>query len=184
MRGNMKNICLILVGLTFLSVLPSYATKIIVNDNKDRIVYSRSSRPPKEIITEQYVVNEYSEPQNTNPYTEEEKNSYIYTYSVRNVNYNLAILDLGNDIREELVGTKWYYPEYKVWPVRPEIIDQQLQNPDKKPQNFNEKPQNIVETTYIEDERFKRTSREASDYYIVDIVNAPNTLIPSWVPEQ
>ena len=47
-------------------------------------------------------------------------------------------------------------------------------------------PERIVETktTYIEDERFNRASREASDYYMVDIVNAPNTLVPSWVPEQ
>ena len=39
----MKNFCFLLAFLTVLTAMPSYAVKIIVNNENDRIVYSRSS---------------------------------------------------------------------------------------------------------------------------------------------
>ena len=190
----MKNICLILVGLTFLSVLPSYATKIIVNNDKDRIVYSRSSRPPKEIITQpEYTQNTVQNTENDNNISTDgnPKRSWIYYKSVTNPDYNWSITNFVDDIREELIGTRWNYPRNMVTPVSEETIDKYLsgetmtfirQGLPKGNQTIAE--ENVKEVTYIEDERFKRTSREAADYYMVDMVKAPNTLVPSWVPEE
>ena len=192
----MKNICLILVGLTFLSVLPSYATKIIVNNDKDRIVYSRSSRPPKEIVTQpeytQQEVVQNIESDNNISADGTPKRSWIYYNSIINPVYNNSIFPFVENIREELVGTKWNYPSNMIWPVQKEIVEQYesgqnvsfiRQGLPKGNQVANEK-EDVKEVTYIEDERFKRTSREAADYYMVDMVKAPNTLVPSWVPEE
>ena len=41
----MKNFCLLLIGLMIVTSLPTFADRLILNNNKDRIVYSRSSRP-------------------------------------------------------------------------------------------------------------------------------------------
>ena len=190
----MKNICLILVGLTFLSVLPSYATKIIVNNDKDRIVYSRSSRPPKEIITQpEYTQNTVQTDKNDNNISADgnPKKSWIYYNSVKDPVYNYSMFSFVENIREELVGTKWNYPPDMILPVQREIVEQYesgqnvsfiRQGLPKGNQTIAE--ENVKEVTYIEDERFKRTSREAADYYMVDMVKAPNTLVPSWVPEE
>lgn len=172
----MKNICFILVCLTFLSVLPSYATKVIVNDDQDRIVYSRSSRPPKEIITEQNIQNTEAVQDNDNV-----RGSWIRDYSVKNQEYNTSIIRLFIDLREELVGTSWGYPEYLKYPIPPELVNELKAQQDGRKDYVEE---NTVQTTYVEDPRFNRTSREAADYYMVDKVKAPNRYVPSWVPEQ
>lgn len=195
----MKNICLILVGLTFLSVLPSYATKIIVNNDKDRIVYSRSSRPPKEIVTQpeytQQEIVQNTENDNNISADGNPKRSWIYYRSVTHPDYNWSIETYFiKDMREELVGTNWNYPEHMFRPVPDEEIQKELeagQNATYVRQGLlkgntvaENQEKEIQEVTYIEDERFKRNSREAADYYMVDMVNAPNTLVPSWVPEE
>ena len=175
----MKNICFILACLTFLSVLPSYATKVIVNDDKDRIVYSRSSRPPKVIVNEQQVENgQNNSYQNDSYQNNSTKTSWIKTQSINNPIYNWSIFELQENIREELVGTTWNYPVHLTRPLGYNSEEIPEQN------NIQNNNQNIVETTYIEDQRFNRTSREAADYYMVDMVKAPNTLVPSWVPEE
>lgn len=177
----MKNICFILVCLTFLSVLPSYATKVIVNDDQDRIVYSRSSRPPKEIITEQNIQNEEGIQGDFNNVNGQVKNSWIRNQSIRNKEYNESIIPLFMEFRTELAGHHWGYPEYKKFPISPEEINE-LKAQQNGTKNYVE--ENTVQTTYVEDPRFNRTSREAADYYMVDKVKAPNRYVPSWVPEQ
>lgn len=193
----MKNICLILVGLTFLSVLPSYATKIIVNNDKDRIVYSRSSRPPKEIVTQpeytqQKIVQNTENDNNILP-DGNPKRSWIYYKSITSPDYNYSVIEFAQNMREELIGTKWNYPMDIVWPVPDELRQQYesgqnisfvRQGLPKGNAIADNQEKETQEVTYIEDERFKRTSREAADYYVVDIVKAPNTLVPSWVPEE
>ena len=54
----MKNLCILLCCFTIISALPTYATKIIVNNNQDRIVYSRSTLPSEIIVYEQSGENE------------------------------------------------------------------------------------------------------------------------------
>ena len=186
----MKNICFILICLTFLSVLPSYATKVIVNDDKDRIVYSRSSRPPKVLVNEQQTETKKNfDILDENPYDGYQKNSWIRTRSIYDSNYNDSIFPLANDMREELIGIKWNNGTW-VYPLPPDAIEkfksgEYMMSPTEEQQrNRIDENQNIVETTYIEDTRFNRTSREAADYYMVDMVKAPNTLVPSWTAEQ
>lgn len=193
----MKNICLILVGLTFLSVLPSYATKIIVNNDKDRIVYSRSSRPPKEIVTQpeytQQKAVQSTENDNNISADGNPKRSWIYYRSIQDGLYNNSVFLFVENMREELIGTRWNYPSNLVWPVQEETIQRYKSGEDTSyirqglPKGNTVAENNKEETqevTYIEDERFKRSSREAADYYVVDMVKAPNTLVPSWVPEE
>lgn len=147
----MKNICFLLACLTFLSVLPSSAMKIIVNNANDRIVYSRSSGPD-EIITEE-----------VDTQTPQSKTSYYKSLNTNPEYYEYQLRLLGSDFRNELAGTKWYYNQRTV-PVN-NVKQTALQAKQK-----------------AESERSKRLSREAADYYMVDLTNAPNTLVPSGFP--
>lgn len=84
--------------MLFIGNLPSYAMKIIVNDDKDRIVYSRSSFPGEETYTEYTNENE-----NTNTTTP-------VTYKRTNLTES-QLYYLSNEIRDELIGTYWNYNE-------------------------------------------------------------------------
>lgn len=143
----MKNLCLILACLTFISVLPANAVKLIVNDANDRIVYSRSSSHNDDVEAVQ------EETETT------VKNSYLRNFTGNPEYYNYQMRLLGDDLREELVGTRWYYEQ---------------QQPSQEEQNLNEKSEYQLNL-----ERLKRTSREAADYYMVDMMKDPNNLVPS-----
>ncbi len=145
----MKNISLLIVCLAFISVMPSYATKIIVNDDNDRIVYSRSSFPQNEVT-----------------YTEEEvttkaKTSYYKSLKQTPEFYEHQLKLLGNDFRKELAGTKWYLSSEEVVEAVEQVPVQQL----------SEYQLNL--------ERLKRYSREAADYYMIDMMKDPENLVPS-----
>ncbi len=146
----MKNLCLFICCLTVISALPTYATKIIVNDNQDRIVYSRSSFPNEAVIYEETTINK---PEQTPKYYGN-KNQEQSDYQ-RNL--------LGNDFRLELVGTKWNM----------EVND--------VPVSYETYTSNSEYTARLD--RIKRGSREAADYYYIDKVKAPDTLIPSGYAE-
>lgn len=143
----MKNLCLLLACLTFISVLPASAMKIIVNNEHDRIVYSRSSGPDEDVsyTTEQTQTTEM--------------NSYLRHYMGNPEYYQYQLRLLGDDIRRELVGTKWYYAS-PAEPLPSQTISQSSSD-------------------NISLERLKRASREAADYYMVDMTKDPNNLVPS-----
>ena len=86
----MKKVCLLIMFLTLLSSIPCFASKIIVNDENDRIVYSRSSRPNERIDETVY-------------------DSYLTSYNQkRNPQLNTYQLGLlGKEFRTELAGKKW-----------------------------------------------------------------------------
>ncbi len=86
----MKKICLLIMFLTLLSSIPCFASKIIVNDEKDRIVYSRSSRPDERIDDMVYDSN---------------LNSYERKRDPQLSTYHLTLLS--KEFRKELVGKKW-----------------------------------------------------------------------------
>ena len=129
--------------------MPSYAMKIIVNNENDRIVYSRSSFPLDEFSYSSEEVEQVSV-----------KNSYYKRSSQNPEYYEYQLRLLGNDFRKELAGTKWnLVNEVENAPVL-ENVEPQL----------SEYQMNL--------ERLKRGSREAADYYTKDTIKAPNTLIP------
>ena len=146
----MKTLCLVICCLTVISALPAYATKIIVNDNQDRIVYSRSTLPSETIVYEQNDGNETFNEQ-----------KYYGNKNSEQDNYQLHLL--GNDFRIELAGTKWNLEENTI------------------PVNYKIKANDNEYTARLD--RIKRGSREAADYYYIDKVKAPDTLIPSGYAE-
>ncbi len=142
----MKKICFLFAFLIVISAIPSYATKIIINNENDRIVYSRSSYDDNAT------------------YDEETKNIIKTSYFRReglNLEYDRYLLELlGRDFRKELAGTKWHYDE--------ETIEIPVITKSKHQLNI---------------EKAKRNSREASDYYMVDLTKNPNKLVPSGYSE-
>ena len=68
---------------------------------------------------------------------------------------------LGKDFRTELAGTQWNYEDEQVITEVQEV-------------------ETTVKSEYQEQlERLKRGSREASDYYMIDMTKNPNNLVPS-----
>ncbi|MCD7780438.1 MAG: hypothetical protein LUH05_07185 [Candidatus Gastranaerophilales bacterium] len=94
----MKKTFLILAIFSFVSVMPSFALKLITNDNGDRTVPSRCSG---------YDGQEYIYEQDYN------SNSAVYKkYDGYQGDKFEAVYKpiLSQHIRRELVGTTWYYP--------------------------------------------------------------------------
>ena len=145
----MKNICLLLACLTFISVMPSYAVKLIVGEENDRVVYSRSSFPQDEITVSDEGVKTTV------------KTSYYKSLNQNPEYYEYQLKLLGNDFRKELAGTKWYLEsEEVVEPVSDEVVQ-------------------YKSVHQLNIERLKRSSREAADYYMVDMAKDPENLLPS-----
>ena len=75
--------------------------------------------------------------------------------------YEYQLKLLGNDFRKELAGTKWYLEsEEVVEPVSDEVVQ-------------------YKSVHQLNIERLKRSSREAADYYMVDMAKDPENLLPS-----
>ena len=86
----MKKFSLFFVFLLIVSSVPSFASKVIVNDDNDRIVYSRSTRPNDRIDETVY-------------------DSYLNSYNQkRNPELNIYQTNLlSKEFRTELAGKKW-----------------------------------------------------------------------------
>ena len=100
-----------MVILTTLSSLPSMAMKEIINDQNDRIVYSRSSRPDNTYL---YNDNDYIPGKiGTINYTPAERRAAAH-YTLTPISYG-QLKELGDNIKVELIGTTWEYNynEYK-----------------------------------------------------------------------
>lgn len=148
----MKNFCFVLAFLTVLTALPSYAVKIIVNNENDRIVYSRSSFAADDT---KYDVDE---PTTTKTMV---KTSYFKRDGLDPQKDKNLLYLLGQDFRTELAGIKWNYVDEEVVTEIEEV-------------------ETTVKSEYQENlERLKRGSREAADYYMVDMTKNPNNLVPS-----
>lgn len=162
----MKKFCLILVLFSFISVMPCFALKVIVNENTDRTVPSRCSGP-----TSSYE-EEYEMQQNDDGSQEsvsQQESEIIPGY--QGAKYELVYKSrLGADIRPELVGTAWGYPDYT------HLLNQ---NADEQPAEQNENMDNNQEQELIT----KRYLREAADYYVLDTINRPDEVIPAGFEE-
>ena len=194
----MKKLCLLLAIFGIFMSLPCYAMKLIVNDNADRIVYSRSSKPDK-IIEEIEPVTETTTPisstskevQNETTTTVSQTGTVdghpIVTYVKKS--YDPAYLKyLGDNIKPELVGTTWVFDEsieqkYMAQNNTPVQTNKNTLQSNNQPTS-DEKLANAEDTEVIHTfEEPKRYSREAADYYTLDLINSPNQLIPSWIDE-
>ena len=91
----MKKLCLVLVFMLFIGNLPSFAMKIIVNNDNDRIVYSRSSFPGDEADSS---------------YNNNDDGNVPVNYKKNNLT-NEQLQYLTNEIRDELIGTYWNFDE-------------------------------------------------------------------------
>ncbi len=156
----MKKFCLILAFLSFVSALPSYAMKIIVNDKNDRIVYSRSNLFDNEIKDNQYSFEKYI---NKNNYASIE--DYAAAKQYKSQKEYTSLKKLSNEIRTELIGTTWNYDET-------EYVENNTAEVD------GETISQYDETGYSMD-YLLRNSREAADYYTRDLNHDPELLIPS-----
>lgn len=145
----MKKLCLVLLLFSYISVMPSFAAKLIVNDTEDRRVPSRSSGP--EAFVQYYEVgDDYVE--NVQNGSNPSRGYQLERYKTQ----NLPLLK--EDIRLELVGTTWEYPEEVQETTYTEV-----------------NTQNTASDEYAYDRRFHR---EAADYYTMDTIKNPNMLIP------
>ena len=149
----MKNFCFILAFLMGLTALPTYAAKIIINNENDRIVYSRSSFAADD--TKYDIEKEKQETKNI------VKTSYFKRAGLDLEKDQQLLYMLGKDFRIELAGTKWNY-------INEEVVIEPVE------------VETTIKSEYQEQlERLKRGSREAADYYMVDITKNPNNLVPS-----
>ncbi len=160
----MKKFCLLLVLFTFLTSVPSFGMKLIVNDDNNRRVPSRCSGPVEEYSADDNNQYEYNVNYNYQPV-----NNYNSAYWSDRYEFYYKPL-LSRDMRTELVGTTWYYPKYVA-----------RYNPST-PATYSEttvvkKPDTVVKD---QDQLNKRFIREAADYYTRDTLSEnPEKLYPA-----
>lgn len=157
----MKKFCILLILFSFISVMPSFALKVIVNESTDRKVPSRCSGP-----NETYV-EDYDQQMSENTYDEYSQQEYVEKNNVNNnEKYELVYKQLlGENIRSELAGTRWNYPVNNYTPD--ENVEEQTTD---KNINSNQEGQEVVVKRYL---------REAADYYFIDTIGSPNDVIPA-----
>lgn len=124
----MRKVMIVFIMALFVA-MPARALKLIVNDSADRTVPSRSSTQTYEYVDESLDYNSAG------------------TKNIADLKY------LSDNIRGELVGTTWFYPEFA--------------------QSASGGEQTVQ---YIENS--KNYTREAADYYEADTLNHPNKLVP------
>lgn len=159
----MKKLCCLLVFLSMFSAMPSFAMKVIVNDQKDRVVYTRSNWN-----TDPYgdMIKSYETTQNAVNYTEKEK-AAAETYKPKYVD-TADLKELSNNLKPEMIGIKWEY-NY-------DTNDENQENGDNE--QISENNSSYEELT--PEEIARRNSREAADYYTKDLNDEnPDNLIPS-----
>lgn len=158
----MKKLCCLLVFLSICSSMPVFAMKVIVNDQKDRVVYSRSNwnTNPYDDMTQNYQTT-----QNAVNYTEKEK-AAAETYKPKYVD-EADLKELSNNLKPEMIGIKWEY-NYKT-------NDENQENEDNEQISQNSDYEQLTP-----EEIARRNSREAADYYTKDLNDEnPDNLIPS-----
>ncbi len=157
----MKKYCVLMLFFYFISVIPGFAMKVIVNEGTDRKVPSRCSGPSESYYEETDEQQTDSVPDEYMQQTVYEKNNENNTEKYELVYKKL----LGENIRSELAGTRWNYP-----------VNNIVQKEEIKPQT-DEK--NINNETNQQEVTVKRYLREAADYYYIDTIESPNDVIPA-----
>ena len=144
----MKKLCLVLLLMSYISVIPAFAVKVIVNDSNDRRVPSRSSGPEAFVqyyeVGDDYVETSYKGAKHNRGYQLEK-------YKTQ----NLPLLK--EDFRLELAGTTWDYPE--------DVPQQEVVN-------------SVDSSSVVDEYNLRMHHREAADYYTKDTLKNPNVLIP------
>lgn len=144
----MKKLCLVLLLMSYISVIPAFAVKVIVNDSNDRRVPSRSSGPEAFVqyyeVGDDYVETSYKGAKHNRGYQLEK-------YKTQ----NLPLLK--EDFRLELAGTTWDYPE--------DVPQQEVVN-------------SVDFSSVVDEYNLRMHHREAADYYTKDTLKNPNVLIP------
>ena len=154
----MRNFFIFYVLFSFFTVIPSFALKIIVNEDTDRTVPSRCSGPSN-------VIEEYTEEQNNDSRESAQEELIEKSNDYNSEKYELVYKPLlGADIRPELVGTTWGYP---------------LNNFEQNVNSQEQLLENQAEENIPQEVTVKRFTREAADYYILDTINRPNEIIPA-----
>lgn len=162
----MKKFCILFMLFSFISVMPCFALKIIVNENTDRTVPSRSSSPA-DSYEEDYSMEETGDML----YDQQQRPLITRQSEYNNQKYELVYKPLlGANIRPELVGTTWNYPVNNM----PPKVDENMRPVNNDVNNANnQEPATIV----------KRYLREAADYYVLDTINHPKDIIPAGFEE-
>lgn len=160
----MKKIFLVLILCSYISVLPCYAKKVIVNDQNNRIVYSRSNWDIGTAVQDfDYSTDSTGEVQYSQEQVEAARNfrpQYIDEYKLQ---------ELGRNIKLNLVGTTWTNTDNVKYAHNVNNIDENVQTA-------------YEDGTRAEDIS-KRSSREAADYFRRDLSRDPDELIPSGYDE-
>jgi len=143
---------------TFLSVVPSFAIKIIVNNETDRTVPSRCSGGD----VEEYIEQDYEV---SSPSVNVERKFVNNMADKQRERFNLVYKPiLEQDFRRELIGTTWHYPDETQNYSQPEPVQEQVYNA-----HYNDAAMQVYNKKYI---------REAADYYVVDTINRPDEAVP------
>ena len=146
----MKKLAVTLLLFAFIAG-PSFAMKIITNKQMDRTVPSRCMRPGYEAGIGSNGSSVYYTPGETYKY------GGIKGYqAVRFNQYYKPVLS--KDIRYELIGTRWHYPDYTV----------QTPGTLTVKNNGDANKLNLRNSKYM---------REAADYFVVDTINNPNMAV-------
>ena len=134
--------------MSYISVIPAFAVKVIVNDANDRRVPSRSSGPEAFVqyyeVGDDYVETSYKGAKHNRGYQLEKYKTY-----------NLPLLK--EDFRLELAGTTWDYSE--------DVPQQEVVN-------------KVNSSSVVDEYNLRMHHREAADYYTKDTLKNPNVLIP------
>ena len=204
----MKKLFLTLIMLGLVSNMPAFALKLIVNDQNDRVVYSRSSKPdPDEYIEENYeqqeanyntkeeTVDEFSTTDEEQIVEETTDEDVQTTVNVVKPGY-AHLKELSENLKPEMIGTTWVYDysEYMEEPVEEineEITEETTEEPaEEEITEYNEESN----TNYVDEQQstnpldldptLKKSSREAADYYTRDLNDGNPDLVPSgYEPE-
>lgn len=171
-----KNICLVLIFFTFISVAPSFGKKIIVNDNSQRVVISRTSGHEYfEEYSEDAILEQKKQFEEEQALLKEEKALLEQKQKEENA-YKPEEYDnshrelLGKDMRLELAGTSWGYPVGEETAV--EDVEEQLAEPVQNEE------ENVAEA---QNDDMLIIEREASDYFIKDTLDKSDYYTPSGV---
>ena len=197
-----------LACLLIISNTPSFAAKIIVNDDNSRIVPSRSTSHYESDLDAAYHAQkaqpQIEEEQQTGelqaeePMQEEQPEQLAEESFEEPVNYvrkdltEEEIDNLSADFRNELIGTYWNYAELEAQRAyeKQQMNEEQVQEaqPEEVAQEVPMEEPVHEEIADINDEfnmymMKRRGSREAADYYMIDSIKDPNNAVPSGYPQ-
>ena len=151
----MKKILTLLI-IANLVAAPSFAIKLISNDDTDRVVPSRSSTYDDSYETDVYYINKDGN---------NSKDSFDSMRKQYQDQYRNDVGWLIDKARGEVVGGRWVYPGYN------ENVDEEITNSNKSsnhPDVTGKLPSDVDEINIHR----KVYTREAADYYSVDIKNS------------